>query len=692
MKYIMFFAILVFPNLLYANIQDLNSATETCMDNNSSLSDKLYSYVYLTNNSREFRARERECEDIIVEEIFKDFEQRSYLDKLSKVNDVYKEHPVNICGGLALAIRAEWEQRYLPLLSTKYFEEYKDNNAITNIYASSMALLIFENPISKRLAKIANLAYKLALASYITTEVVTNRDMLTSIINKKRFSMKNVPSDPALTLECGTIGSLEDGVNVANMHALGMKLENELAAQFTSMGLIIVPAISILKRAELLGQAGKTINNVKKGLSIGAIFGPQVLLFAGSLVAYEGMEAGIEYYISRQRRMKFESDLLNSISKLEESIKSLEDSLSNMPDNFYSILDSKPILTSNVENMENKLEDSYVLSREVMQGVYNLIGFYNAPILEKTMQLHADLEKIQTFKVGFIKRQHRDFHWIETAYNKIQADLSLSDGSYPTYREFQTSTDSNRIDADKVIRAYNKWQDAVSNFESEVSQIRLSRQARQQCIPKFRETPRQDSIVIDESYRHGIYRTGLIHILQNKKTDVYNDLYKSLDPKTLEVKDELHKIASRMVDRNHTSNSTVLSSVYSDVDRAIRHAGQTTDRNRLNYMRLGVLQRHDLSSKRAWHDSFRQGHFCRNANALLYQASRYFSHLNHSITSLYRNKMNVGFFGRLAKRINADISKNEAFENDMREKMMEGAKEFLKNQKTKSRGNHGGSM
>ena len=549
-----------------------------------------------------------------------------------------KAHPADMCI-LDIAIRSEWERRYLPLLSTEYFKEYRANNAGSNIYTNLMALLIFRDINSTRkIARIGHLLFRLAIMAYVTKETVTNKDVL--LLKQNRFSSPDIPIDPALVLDCPAIGSLQDGLEATNIHALGEMLEREVVAGLTSMGFNLgaFGAMRMIQRAKAIKNVSTATKVARGGLSIGAIFGPQVLVFAGSIAAYEGVEAGVKHHLNTAKRNNFESELKEQIDELDRSINKLKSSLSKMPDHFYSLnLNTHPELREKIERVEGELERTYILSREVMEDVYSLIGFYNVPILEKSMELNGKLQKIQTFKGVW-----RDISWIESAHSRIRADLSIKDDNYTTYREFQAQTDSANIDAGKVVRAYLEWKEATDKFENDVAQIRTQRS---KCTPEK----------VKDSYRHDIYRTSLIEMLRNQKLDAVDNLYRSLNLQNLELMDEINRLATTLATQNYTTNGEILNSIYKKTDRAIMLAMpvykgldfqdiQNEHSNRvINHLRLTMLERDIKESNKTWYDSFRRGDFCRDSSSLLYQASQYFAYLHLVMTHLHRNKMRVGF-------------------------------------------------
>lgn len=683
MRYFILLLVSFFVDTASADMQYQNYALTNCVHQNNNLSDKLNHYTYLTKNSAA-QYHINECEDAIVTEVFNNFKEEEYLEKLSLINEKAKTHPIDMCL-LDMAIRFEWESKYLPLLTTDYFSQYNSNNASSNIYTSLMALLIFKDPKSSRkIAQIGNMLFRLYMMGYIAKETVTNKDLL--LLKENRFSSPDIPIDPALVLDCPAIGSLQGGLEATNIHALGEMLEREVVAGLTSMGFNLgaFGAMRMIQRAKAIKNISTTAKVAKGGLSLGAIFGPQALVFAGSMATYEGVEAGIKHYLSTTKRNNFESELEGQIQDLDRSVRSLKSSLSKMPNHFYSLnLNTHLELHGKIRNIEGELERTYILSREVMEDVYNLIGFYNVPVLEKSVELNAKLKDIQTFK-----GTHRDISWIETAHNKIRADLSLNDDTYTKYREFQAQTNSTDIDAGMVVKAYLKWQEATDKFESEVAQIRTQKTT---CIPEEAQG----------SHRHGIYRTGLVEMLKNQNLDAVNGLHNSLSLKRIELMDEVSRLANSMAMGNYTSNGEILSSIYNKIDRAIVlsmpvYKGlnfeniQNEHHNRvINHLRLTILKRDIKESNKTWYDSFRKGNFCRDSSSLLYQASQYFSYLHRMMTALYKDKMTIGFFDNLSKRIQADINKNESFEVEMRNRMIEGFKTILKKDKKR---NHGGAL
>ncbi len=683
MHYFILLLVSSFLDTASASMQYQNYALSNCLHQSSKLSDKLTHYIYLTKNSQS-QHHINECEDAIVADIFENFQEEEYLEKLSMVNESAKTYPVDMCI-LDIAIRSEWERRYLPLLSTEYFKEYRANNSGSNMYTSLMTLLIFRDINStRRIAKIGHLLFRLAMMGYITKEAVTNRDLL--LLKKNRFSSPDIPVDPALVLDCPAIGSLQGGLEATNIHALGEMLEREVVAGLTSMGFNLgaFGAMRMIQRAKAIKNISTTTKVVRGGLSIGAVLGPQVLVFGGSMVAYEGVEAGVKHYLNKAKRNNFESELKGQIGELDQSVRNLRSSLSKMPDHFYSLnLNTHPELHEKIGKVEGELKRTYILGREIMEDVYNLIGFYNVPILEKSMELNGKLQDIQTFKDGW-----RDISWIESAHNKIRADLSIKDDNYTTYRKFQTQTNSTNIDAGKVIRAYLKWQEATDTFENDVTQIRMQQS---RCMPEQAQG----------SYRHDIYRISLIEMLKNQKLDAVNNLYRSLDLQNLELMDEVNRLATTLATRNYTPNGEILNSIYNNIDRAIVLAMpvykgldfqniQNRHSNRvINHLRLTMLERDIKQSNRAWYDSFRQGNFCRDSSSLLYQASQYFAYLHLVMIHLYKNKMRVGFFDNFSKRIHAEINRNESFEVEMRNKMTEGFKTILKQRDKRP---HGGAL
>ena len=403
-------------------------------------------------------------------------------------------------------------------------------------------------------------------------------------------------------------------------------------------------------------------------------------MFAGSIVAYEGAEAGIKHYINTKKRNSYESELQDQIKALDRSVKRLQSLLKDMPDNFYSLnLNTYSGFKTKINEVEEQLEKTYLQSRQVMEGVYNLIGFYNAPVIEKSMELNAKLKDIQTFGNDF-----RNISWIETAHSKIRTDLSQGDENYTSYREFQKQTNSTNIDAGKVVKAYLKWQGATNQFDSDVSTLRTA------------------GTTCSDSHRYDIYKIGLIEMLKNQKISAVNKLYSSLGSSNLEVMDEVSKLASEMVTKNYTTNGEILKSIYRDIDQRIvtnmpvyqgldlegiqnKHAN-----NVMNRMRLRLLERDIKKSNKVWYDSFRQGDFCRDSSSLLYQASQYFLYLHLRMHHLYKNKMRVGFFDNFSKRLHAEVSKNESFEEDMKNKMYKGFEAILKKQNDKRP--HGGAL
>ena len=234
MYYFIILLVSFFVDTVDASVQYQNYALSNCAHPNSEIGDSLDHYIYLTKNSGS-QYHVNECEDAIVKKVFENFNEKIYLEKLGSINEKAKTHPVDMCV-LDIAIRAEWERLYLPLLNTEYFKEFNSNNATSNIYTSLMPLLIFSDITSRsRIAKIGHLLTRLALMSYITKETVTNRDLL--LLKQNRFSSPDIPIDPALVLDCPATGSLRDGLEASNLYALGQMLETEVISGLSSMGI-----------------------------------------------------------------------------------------------------------------------------------------------------------------------------------------------------------------------------------------------------------------------------------------------------------------------------------------------------------------------------------------------------------------------------------------------------------------------
>ena len=659
-------------------------ALDSCLAPSASIKDRVENYVYLNNHADGYFVNT--CEDKIVDVILPSkYEQEIYIDNISQVNSLTGIYPNIVCN-LSLSVRKEWENRYLNLLTSEYFNEYKPSGAGFNMALSTMAFLTFrvKIPNRKALSLISSIALIIGIEQYTNPSESMEKMRKAVLMERQKnvFSNVGIPIDPTFLLTCPGISS----ISTRNLHELGERLDEEVAAQslalagLTASSLGIWSAKKIFKKAKLvkkISNAKKIFKTARTGGAILASAGPQATLFAGGILVYEGAEQAINSYIKNKKKRGLEQNLSDAINSLENSINRIEKNLLKLPDKFYNLnaVELEPF-DEEISSLNFNLNSGYIRSRDVLEKVYNLSSFYNFPIMERTLEFQSELLDIQSIKTDTGRVVNRDLSWIENAYLKIKKDEQSNNNL--EFSKFQAQTASSDISSNKVVSAYEKYQEALEKFDSDI----VTKQIEDNFLCGL-------DLGSQETYKHDLERTSMIQLLNSKDYDAYENYFKTQnrnDQKNLGAYE-------RMILQNLNTSEKIRNSIHDSTERYVNNSakGGAFSNRYLNSLRLNYLDRANKRSRKKWHDTFKKGQFCTNQNALLHQAAQYFSYKDFRFDSLYKNKFNLKFFESIKKSILSDLNRDDYAESDNLNFIIEKVRDAQK--KLDRRGaTHGGAL
>ncbi|MCB0393465.1 MAG: hypothetical protein KDD25_02835 [Bdellovibrionales bacterium] len=646
-----------------ASIIEVLKLKARCVSVATNLDGKIESYIQLANQvdgaSQKSLVAVSECESSIAKEVFSQPFGESYLESLNRVNEYAKSGPVAICD-LSLALRNEWEVRYLPLLHTLYGAQYQASDVPMNLFLSALAMLAFRNASAAKAGLIQKLLYFLRFSS-TTTGVTLGYKALEGTVAHVQLKTSGIqiPTDPAQILNCPGIGSNAGALETASFEELGQMIEDDLHAQFTSMGVSaallatirIWRAVRIARAAQAAATAAAVAGGAAAtGGSILASAGPQVLLFVASIAIYKG----VDYYLDRRRENKHRQQLEDSQWQLINYLGSASRIAKQLPKPEKEMTDVERKQYQKVfEDLQNRLTLAYYQARQVLENAYHLVGFYNTEMIERALEFGGDIQKLS---VSYGK----DLEWLMKAKEKDKRG-ELRDFVVSSYRVDVRSLGQSEavwIDENKARKMIKKAENLISDFAEDVEEI----------LADYDDCKIQNwTSDTEESYQTSIYRQAWIEQLSGSEaqTGAGNRYSRNLL--------KFRAAITNGVDQGTLVDEDVINSllgIQNSIGMKLRDFAKEggyvlNESNRIEMERRFLIRANERAQVQ-WHLRTSNGDFCRDPNAVLFQVSEYFDRLDKMTNVVYlKNKVEFHFLRTLALRLRADVSRNEDIANSI---------------------------
>lgn len=660
MKWVLLLGLLFGNSIAFAQVERTRVALQhkqKCTQAESTLSERVESYLVLSGMANPTATSE--CESSIVNEIFSQPLENQYVEKLKAINQFSKRNPMAICD-LDLSIRSEWERRFLPLLHTVMGAEYAASDVPVNIFLSALSLLAFRNANAAKAGLIRKLMLFLRMSSVTTGTALGYSAIEDSVVfYQAKANGVKIPVDPAKILDCPGIGSQADGLEMATLDELGAMIEDDLTAQFTSMGVSLAliqtmkiwRAIRIAKTAHAaasLGTAGVVAGSAAAtGGSVLASAGPQVLLFIAGIAVYKG----VDYYLDHRRETQHREALSRSQEDLNQFLRRASEIAKQLPKSVDEMTPEEiSFHSAKLEQLNNNLTIAFYKAREVLEHTYHLVAFYNAPMIEVAMEFATEVQKISG-------RYQRDLPWI------LGAETALRNGKL---NEYLTQTQSTQFDQRTIQKMIDAATEAIEEFSEDSTEIMVDYD---RCLIDNHHTETK------ESYHMSIYRSAWISLLPTTAANGAGDLnfsnaMSAYGTNVVRLRNTLNSYDASTLNQEDLFGLEVLLDIQKSIDVGINDFA-AAGRYVLNDQTYSQVERDFLiaANKRAtvqWHLKTVDGDFCRDPNAVLFQISEYFDRLNDVTNVIYlKNKVGFHFLRTLANRLKADVARNEDIANSI---------------------------
>ncbi len=619
-------------------IKDILNLVRECRSKELTPSQKLDVYVSMSKYSSHQRASAylADCRRQIVHQVYQDPFSRDYLNLLLEIDQKSVSQPIPMAD-MALDLRIEWEKRYLPSVQTLLVQNNKRNASLIPVTLMAATLvLIAGRRVSLSKASLVRKYFRIASLTALGGLSFPrpaggegySEEQSQYILDEHRKS--GIPIDPAQLI--GIKGLAGDKIESYGLTELTDLYERELVAFASSVG-VSAAAISLIRmmRAAHAIRVAATTARVATATGTAAATGGIVASGGTLLVAIAvgwALSEGANFYLDQRQEKKLKGNVHDSILRIEGDLAKIQ-----------QIMNQSSTNNLNIEDLHEPSNSLYLRTRDFLDSIYHLVGYYNLPIIEATVTLAESLNKISN-------KYDVSIEWALEAGKAMELQqLALFMAEHPP-RKTTRQRD--------VKKMNQKIKNAVQKFELQVAN----------AIGNYKEcTIESTESDFIENYQTGIYRETMIDYLDaTLSNNGDSQMRMHYSSNFVKIQTAMSSKKSQAIDGLDYSIAKIFQRMDQDLDAYAKLQKYTLDESTLDTVQLAYLSATQKQAQTQWALKMARFDFCKNPNALLYQASQYLMKQQDILNkTILRGQIpNQYFLEDLATNLSADIRRKEA--------------------------------